>query len=97
MGSEQDDRSAVSVATQPLDRLASVKVRKPHVHDDEIGRSFHDRLQRRLRGLDRLDLELRVQIELFDQRVTQVGVVVHDQYSSRLIHHRSLPAAPSGG
>ena len=38
------------------------------------------------RGLDRLDLKLGMQRELFDQRLTQVGVIVHDQQSPRLGH-----------
>ena len=45
-----------------------------------------DRLERRFRGLDRLDLKLGMQRQLLDQRLTQVGVVVHDQQSPRLGH-----------
>ena len=45
-----------------------------------------DRVKRRLRRLDRLDLKLGMQRQLLDQRLTQVGVVVHDQQSPRLGH-----------
>ena len=43
-------------------------------------------LQRRLRRIDRVDLELGVQTKLLDKRVPQVDVIVNDQYSPRLCH-----------
>ena len=45
-----------------------------------------DRVKRRFRRLDRLDLKLGMQRQLLDQRMTQVGVIIHDQQSPRLAH-----------
>ena len=86
MGGENDDRAAIAVAAHPLDRLAPVEVGQPDVHDDEVRRLRLDRMKRRFRRLDRLDLKLGMQRELLDQRLTQVGVVIHDQQSPRLGH-----------
>ena len=69
-----------------FDRLATVKVGQPDIHDDEIGGRGCDRLKRRFRRLDRLNLKLPMQSQLLDQRLTQVSVIVHDQQSPRLGH-----------
>ena len=57
------------------------------------GGEFEDRRKRRFAGRDGFHLKLGVQIDLLDQRVAQVGVVVHDQYSPRLGHLGTLPTA----
>jgi len=97
MRGQHDDRPAIAVAAQLLDGVAAVDVGQADVHDHEIGRRVRDRRQRRLGRLDSLDLKLRMQGDLLDQRAAQVGVVVHDQDSPRLAHGGTLPTALSGG
>ncbi len=54
------------------------------------GGEFGHGFERRLRRIDRLDLKLRMQSKLLDERVPQVDVIVNDQYSPRLGHDASL-------
>ena len=83
---QHNDRPAIAIAAYPLDSFASVEIGQPNVHDDEVRRRFRDRLERRLRRLNGLNVKLGVQSELLDQRVTQVGIIVHDQQSPRFGH-----------
>ena len=86
MGGEHDDRAPISVPSHSFDRLPPVEVGQADIHDHEVRRLGLGRKQRRFRSLDRLDLKLRMQSQLLDQRMTQVGVVVHDQQAPRLGH-----------
>ena len=83
---EHDDGPPIPVSPHSFDRLAPIKIGQPDIHDDEVGRRACDGLKRRFRRLDRLDLKLRMQSQLLDQRMTQVSVIVYDQQLSRLAH-----------
>ena len=80
------DGPTISVPAHPFDCLAPVKIGQANIHDDKVGSCGGDRLERRFRRLDCLDLKLGMHGQLLDQRLTQVGVIIHDQQLPRLAH-----------
>jgi hypothetical protein len=83
---QHDDGPTISVSAHSFDRLAPVKIGQADIHDDKVGGCGSERLKRRFRRLDCLDLKLGMQSQLFDQRLTQVVVIIHDQQLPRLAH-----------
>ena len=87
----------ISVSAHPFDRLTPVQIGQADIHDDEVGGCGFDRLKRSSRRLDGFDLKLGMQSQLLDQRLTQVGVIIHDQQLPRLAHYLTLPAGSRAG
>ena len=84
MRGQHDDRAAITVAAEIPDRVATVAVWQADIHEHDVRIGLQRGRQRLSGGRGALDLELGMQGELLGKRAAQIGVVVHDQDSSRL-------------
>ena len=83
---QHDDRAAEAVAAHDLDRLASVHVGQPDIHDGKIDAVAFGLVDGRCGGVGAQDLELVIERELLGERVPQVRVVVDDEKPVRVRH-----------
>ena len=90
MVSESVCRRLEAVLAQNTYGFAPVDVGKPDIHDHEIDLPGLGGLYPFGPVVDRDRLELLVQRELLDQRLAQLGVVVHDQDFAGIRHSSAL-------
>jgi len=91
MSGQHDDRGLEARLAQRPHDFAAIGVRQPDIHDHEIGRNSLGGLSALGAGIDGGRLKLLMQRELFDQRVAEITVVVHDQNLARVRHCNPSP------
>jgi hypothetical protein len=96
--SQHDDRRLEAVLAQNAHRFAPVDIGKTDIHDHEIDLPGLGGLNPFGPVVDRDRLEVLMQRELLDQRLAQLGIIVHDQDLAGIRHSSApRPGSPRNG
>ncbi|MEY9172903.1 hypothetical protein ABIF15_004135 [Bradyrhizobium elkanii] len=92
---QHDDRSLEAALAERADHFAAVGVGQADVHQDQIGGIGFGGSGALGAGVDCGGFEFLVQRQLLDQRIAQIGIVIHDQDLAG-IGHRYNPSGRGG-
>jgi hypothetical protein len=76
---QHDDRRLEAALAEAAHDLTSVGIGQPDIHQHQIGRVGFGGAGALGAGIDCGGFELLMQRQLLDQRIAQIGIVIHDQ------------------
>ena len=76
---QHDDGGLEAALAQAAHHFAAVGIGQPDIHQHQVGRIGLGGAGALGAGIDGGGLELVMQRQLLDQRVAQIGIVIHDQ------------------
>ena len=91
MAGQHDDGRLEAALAHDAHGFPAIDVGQADIHDHEVDLAGLGGMDALGPVLDRNRLEFLMQRQLLDQRIAQLGIVIHDQYLAGVRHHGPAP------